>query len=79
MVKEYNRRRVLVVEGFNYIGLPTFEPRGAFYAFPKVVVTGLDDETFSEKLLHEKHVAAVPGSASARAAKVLSAVLCHGV
>ena len=40
MVKEYNRRRKLVVEGFNYIGLPTFEPRGAFYAFPKVDVTG---------------------------------------
>lgn len=63
MVKEYNRRRVLVVEGFNYIGLPTFEPRGAFYAFPKVGVTGMDDETFSDRLLHEKHIAAVPGSA----------------
>jgi len=63
MVKEYDRRRRLVVEGFNYIGLPTFEPRGAFYAFPKVDVTGLDDETFSERLLHEKHVAMVPGSA----------------
>jgi len=63
MVKEYDRRRKLVVEGFNYIGLPTFEPRGAFYAFPKVDVTGMDDETFSERLLHEKHVAMVPGSA----------------
>jgi len=63
MVKEYDRRRRLIVEGFNYIGLPTFEPRGAFYAFPKVDVTGLDDETFSERLLHEKYVAVVPGSA----------------
>ena len=63
MVKEYDRRRKLVVEGFNYIGLPTFEPRGAFYAFPKVDVTGMDDDAFSNRLLQEKHVAAVPGSA----------------
>ncbi len=63
MLKEYDRRRKLVVEGFNYIGLPTFEPRGAFYAFPKVDVTGMDDETFADRLLHDKHVAVVPGSA----------------
>lgn len=63
MLREYDRRRKLVVEGFNYIGLPTFEPRGAFYAFPKVDVTGMDDETFADRLLHEKHVAVVPGSA----------------
>ncbi len=63
MVKEYDRRRKLVVEGFNYIGLPTFEPRGAFYAFPKVDVTGMDDVSFADKLLNEKHVAVVPGSA----------------
>lgn len=52
-----------IVEGLNYIGLPTFEPKGAFYAFPKVSVTGLDDEAFAERLLQEKHVAVVPGSA----------------
>ncbi|MDK2982490.1 MAG: aminotransferase [Chloroflexota bacterium] len=63
MVKEYDRRRKLVTEGFNYIGLPTFEPRGAFYAFPKVDVTGMDDETFANRLLTEKQVAVVPGSA----------------
>ncbi len=63
MLKEYDRRRKLVVEGFNYIGLPTFEPRGAFYAFPKVDVTGMDDTTFADRLLNEKHVAVVPGSA----------------
>jgi len=60
---EYDRRRRLIVEGLNYIGLPTFEPLGAFYAFPKVDVTGLDDEAFAERLLQEKHVAVVPGSA----------------
>jgi aminotransferase len=63
MVAEYNRRRRLIVDGLNHIGLPTFEPRGAFYAFPKVDVTGLDDETFSQRLLEEEKVAAVPGSA----------------
>jgi aminotransferase len=63
MRREYDRRRHLIVEGLNYIGLPTFEPKGAFYAFPKVSVTGLDDGAFAERLLQEKHVAVVPGSA----------------
>ena len=47
----------------NEIGLPTFEPKGAFYAFPRVSVTGLDDEAFANRLLKEESVAAVPGSA----------------
>jgi aminotransferase len=63
MVAEYDRRRRLIVDGFNHIGLPTFEPRGAFYAFPKVSVTGLDDETFANRLLLEEKVAVVPGNA----------------
>jgi aminotransferase len=63
MVAEYDRRRKLLVNGFNQIGLPTFEPKGAFYAFPHVAVTGLDDETFSTRLLEEEHVAVVPGNA----------------
>jgi len=63
MVAEYDRRRKLLVSGLNQIGLPTFEPRGAFYAFPKVDVTGLDDETFCDRLLKEEHVAAIPGNA----------------
>lgn len=63
MVAEYDRRRKLIVDGFNQIGLPTFEPKGAFYAFPKVSVTGLDDEAFAERLLKEESVAVVPGSA----------------
>ena len=52
----------LIVSGFNQIGLPTFEPKGAFYAFPKVSATGLDDETFCNRLLQEEHVAIVPGN-----------------
>jgi aminotransferase len=63
MREEYDRRRKLIVSGLNRIGLPTFEPRGAFYAFPKVSVTGLDDDTFANRLLQEEHVAVVPGNA----------------
>ncbi len=63
MVAEYDRRRRLIVDGFRAVGLSTFEPRGAFYAFPDVTVTGLDSVTFSELLLQEERVAVVPGSA----------------
>jgi aminotransferase len=63
MVAEYDRRRRLIVDGFNSIGLTCFEPRGAFYAFPSIAVTGLSDEEFTEKLLQEERVAVVPGSA----------------
>jgi aminotransferase len=63
MVTEYDRRRRLIVDGLNHIGLPTFEPKGAFYAFPKVSVTGLDVETFANRLLQEEKVAIVPGNA----------------
>jgi aminotransferase len=62
MIKEYNRRRRVIVKGFNDLGLSCFEPKGAFYAFPSVKSTGLTDEQFSERLLYEKHVIAVPGS-----------------
>jgi aminotransferase len=63
MVAEYDRRRRLIVDGFNAIGLKCFEPRGAFYAFPSIAATGLSDEAFAEQLLMEEKVAVVPGSA----------------
>jgi aminotransferase len=63
MVHEYDRRRQMFVAGLNDIGLPTAEPKGAFYAFPSIKPTGLSSEEFSERLLFEEHVAAVPGSA----------------
>jgi len=63
MRAEYNRRRELIVGGLNQLGLPTFEPRGAFYAFPSITPSGMDDETFSMRLLDEEKVAVVPGSA----------------
>ena len=63
MRAEYDRRRRLIVDGLNALGLATFEPRGAFYAFPRITSTGLDDNAFVEQLINEEHVAAVPGSA----------------
>jgi len=63
MVAEYDRRRRVMVEGFNSIGLACFEPRGAFYAFPSIKGTGLSSEDFAERLLIEGHVAVVPGDA----------------
>ena len=63
MRAKYDRRRRLIVDGLNSIGLSCFEPRGAFYAFPSVSVTGLTDEQFSEQLLTEERVACVPGNA----------------
>ena len=63
MRAEYDRRRRLVVDGFNAMGLETFEPRGAFYAFPRISSTGLDADTFARRLLEEEHVAVIPGGA----------------
>ncbi len=63
MVAEYDRRRRLLVDGLNRIGLPTFEPRGAFYAFPKITSTGLTSDEFTERLIREERVAVVPGNA----------------
>ena len=63
MVAEYDRRRRLLVDGLNRLGLTTFEPRGAFYAFPRISSTGVDSETFAQRLLEEERVAVVPGSA----------------
>ena len=63
MVKEYDRRRKMLVSGLNRLGLDTFEPRGAFYAFPRITASGMDENTFAEKLLAEEKVAVVPGTA----------------
>ncbi len=63
MVKEYNMRRRLIVDGFNKLGLTCREPKGAFYAFPCIASTGMTSEEFCEKLLYSKKVAVVPGTA----------------
>lgn len=63
MVAEYDRRRRVIVAGLNEIGLPTFEPRGAFYCFPQISHLGLTSEDFSQRLLMEQQVAVIPGDA----------------
>jgi aminotransferase len=63
MVASYDMRRRLIVDGLNSIGLACFEPKGAFYAFPSVRSTGMNEHEFCERLLVEEHVAVIPGSA----------------
>ena len=63
MRKEYELRRNYIVRGFNDMGLECFKPHGAFYVFPKITATGLSSRDFSLRLLREKKVAVVPGSA----------------
>ena len=63
MRREYELRRNLIVRAFNDMGLECFKPCGAFYVFPKITATGLSSREFSLRLLREKKVAVVPGSA----------------
>ena len=60
---EYDRRRRLIVDGFNTLGLDCFEPRGAFYAFPSIERSGMSSDAFAMRLLDEEEVAVVPGDA----------------
>ncbi|SDF80515.1 aminotransferase [Methanolobus vulcani] len=62
MVRDYDRRRHLIVSGLNRIGLKCFEPKGAFYVFPSVESTGLTSEKFAERLMNEKRVVTIPGT-----------------
>lgn len=63
MRQEYDRRRRLIVDGFNTLGMDCFEPRGAFYAFPSIAKTGMSSDDFAMRLLDEEEVAMVPGDA----------------
>ncbi|MFY9175239.1 MAG: aminotransferase class I/II-fold pyridoxal phosphate-dependent enzyme [Peptococcia bacterium] len=63
MVKEYNRRRRVLIDGFNNIGLTCFEAKGAFYLFPSIKSTGLTSEEFCDQLLLSEGVLVVPGPA----------------
>ncbi len=63
MVKEYNRRRRILVDGFRKAGCDCFEPLGAFYVFPSIRSTGMTSDEFCEKLLKEEKVLVVPGNA----------------
>lgn len=63
MLAEYDMRRKLMVSGFNKIGMSCFEPKGAFYAFPSIRISGMSSNDFCEQLLKDKKVAVVPGNA----------------
>ena len=63
MREVYDRRRRILVDAFNRMGLPCFEPLGAFYVFPSIASTGMTSDEFCERLLREQKVAAVPGTA----------------
>lgn len=63
MVKEYNRRRRVLVDGFRKMGLDCFEPLGAFYVFPCIKSTGMTSDEFCERLLLQEKVLVVPGNA----------------
>ena len=63
MRDEYDGRRRYLVEGLRRIGLPCFEPKGAFYVFPDIRSTGLTSNEFCERFLREERVAVIPGSA----------------
>ena len=63
MTSEYDRRRTLIYNRLNEMGLECFEPKGAFYVFPKISQFGISGEEFCSELLKRYHVAIVPGEA----------------
>jgi aminotransferase len=69
MRHSYDQRRRLIVQGLNHIGLTCFQPQGAFYAFPNVEISGMDEDSFAWTLLEEEKVAVVPGTAFGEAGR----------
>lgn len=63
MRNEYDMRRRVMVQGFNDIGLECFEPKGAFYTFPSIKISGLSSNEFCDRCLREKKLAVIPGTA----------------
>ena len=63
MRKEYDKRRKYLLKEFDRLGLPCFEPRGAFYIFPDIRKFGMTSEQFATDLLEKEHVVVVPGTA----------------
>ena len=62
MYDEYAARREMIYQGLIDMGLPVFKPKGAFYIFPDISCTGMDDENFCDRLLKEERVGVVPGT-----------------
>lgn len=69
MIEEYDHRRRFLLERFAQMGLRCFPAQGAFYLFPSIESSGMDSETFCERLLQEERVAVVPGSAFGESGK----------
>lgn len=63
MKKEYDKRRKYLLKEFDRLGLPCFEPKGAFYIFPEIRKFGMSSEEFATDLLNKEHVVVVPGTA----------------
>ncbi|MCX5704931.1 MAG: aminotransferase class I/II-fold pyridoxal phosphate-dependent enzyme, partial [Candidatus Omnitrophica bacterium] len=63
MKREYRRRRGLMVDGLNSMGLTCAKPEGAFYVFPCIKKSGMKSMEFAQGLLKEQKVAVVPGTA----------------
>lgn len=63
MRESYDERRRFLLKQFETMGIPCFEPMGAFYVFPNIRDFGMSSEEFATRLLQEQHVAVVPGSA----------------
>ncbi len=62
MVRSYDTRRRLLVDGLNSLpDVSCIKPKGAFYAFPNITKTGFSSREFAEKLLADAGVAVVPG------------------
>ena len=66
MRQSYDERRRFVVKELNDMGIPCFEPLGAFYVFPNISRFGMTSEEFATELLKRERVAVVPGSAFGR-------------
>src|SRR5210317_281547 len=70
MMEKFTQRRKLIHEGLNSLpGVECSLPGGAFYAFPKVIGTGMDGSEFCKRAMHEAGVAIVPGSAFGKTSK----------
>ncbi len=63
MIRSYDKRRMFMLRALKEIGLTAFEPKGAFYIFPNIKSTGLSSDEFCLRLIDEKRVACVPGTA----------------
>ncbi|MDT9702884.1 aminotransferase class I/II-fold pyridoxal phosphate-dependent enzyme, partial [Streptomyces sp. P17] len=63
MRESYNQRRRYLLNRMEQLGLPCFEPFGAFYIFPNISEFGMTSEEFATKLIQEERVAVVPGTA----------------